>query len=246
MGKEINLSDLTKPIESDNLLFRVKSISKNGYALIFAYKDARIDMQRLDEVCSPENWQREHRDYKGVMYCGIGIKIKENWVWKWDAGAESYSDKEKGESSDSFKRAGFNWGIGRELYSYPKIIIKLNENEFQIGDNEVRQTKNLKLNNWNWDVKFHEKKVKNISAFDQYGILRFEFPKNDFKSKNGPSDLEIALEYVSGCKDITTLQDLWNDHIQFHDNKDFVNHVKKIKQKIQNEKSNITINSGCS
>ena len=45
------------------------------------------------------------------------------WVWKQDVGVESFTEKEKGQASDSFKRACFNWGIGRELYSAPFIWI---------------------------------------------------------------------------------------------------------------------------
>ena len=90
-------------------------------------------MNILDETVGAENWQREHYECKGNLFCRVGILCehknplkRENpeWVWKADCGTESNTEKEKGESSDSFKRACFNWGIGRELYTAPKTKIK--------------------------------------------------------------------------------------------------------------------------
>ena len=80
----------------------------------------------LDETGGAMSWQRDHREEKGNLFCGIGIYDEElgQWVWKWDCGSESFTEKEKGEASDSFKRAGFNWGIGRELYTCPFIWFK--------------------------------------------------------------------------------------------------------------------------
>lgn len=93
---------------------------------LLLYKNARVDMTILDETVGPMNWQRDHKEIKGNMYAGIGIydDEKKEWVWKWDAGTESRTEKEKGEASDSFKRAGVNWNIGRELYKSPLIWIK--------------------------------------------------------------------------------------------------------------------------
>lgn len=81
--------------------------------------DARCDMNILDETFGIAGWQRKHEVINRNLYCGIGIfnaDINE-WIWKWDCGTESYTEKEKGEASDSFKRAAFNMGIGRELYT---------------------------------------------------------------------------------------------------------------------------------
>lgn len=106
---------------------RIGRVTQNGVMLLL-YKNARADMTILDESVSAANWQREHYECKGNLYCRVGIRMeRENgaeWVWKSDCGAESYTDKEKGESSDSFKRACVNWGIGRELYTAPVIFIK--------------------------------------------------------------------------------------------------------------------------
>ena len=117
---EYKFDDLT----ADDIEVRIATVKSNGLSLLL-YKDARCDMRILDKCVSPENWQRDHKELKGNIYCGISIYDKEKgiWVTKWDCGSESYTEKEKGEASDSFKRAAFNWGIGRELYTSPFIWI---------------------------------------------------------------------------------------------------------------------------
>ena len=102
----------------------------NGDVTLLLYKDARCDMNILDETVGAENWQRKHYECKGNLFCSVGIKFGDEWVWKDDCGTESYTEKEKGEASDSFKRACFNWGLGRELYTAPFIYIKKDKLEY--------------------------------------------------------------------------------------------------------------------
>lgn len=102
---------------------RVGTVGAKGITLLL-YKDARVDQSILDE--SNVIWQRRHYEVKGNLFCEVSIwndEIKQ-WVAKSDCGTESNTEKEKGEASDSFKRACFNWGIGRELYTSPFIFIK--------------------------------------------------------------------------------------------------------------------------
>jgi len=129
-----------RDLKADEVECRIGTINEKGLTLLL-YKDARCDMNVLDETVGAENWQREHYEVKGNMFCRVGIcckmKVDESgndgdvlvpdWVWKADCGTESYTEKEKGESSDSFKRACFNWGIGRELYTAPFIWIPAKE-----------------------------------------------------------------------------------------------------------------------
>ncbi len=115
---------LFRDLRADEIDVRVARVKADGVVLLL-YKDARVDQNILDETFTPFRWQREHKELKGNIYCGISIYDDERkqWVTKWDCGKESFSEAEKGESSDSFKRAGFNWGIGRELYTSPFIYI---------------------------------------------------------------------------------------------------------------------------
>ena len=118
-----------RKLKADEIECRIGSINSSGFTMLL-YKDARCDMNILDETVGEFNWQRDHKEIKGTVYCGVAIYNKEvytedgRWVWKWDAGSESYTEKEKGEASDSFKRACVNWGIGRELYTAPLIFIR--------------------------------------------------------------------------------------------------------------------------
>ena len=116
---------------------RQQSISERGEkktAKLLLYKDARVDMNILDETVGCERWQRLHQEIKGIMYCGVGIQQQNGeWTWKWDCGTESNTEKEKGEASDAFKRACFCWGIGRELYTAPSISIDLTDKDFFNG-----------------------------------------------------------------------------------------------------------------
>ena len=90
-------------------------------------------MNILDETVGDLNWKRDHKELKGNIYCGVSIydDTKNEWITKWDAGAETYTEKEKGEASDSFKRAGTRWGIGRELYTPIFIWINAEDSELE-------------------------------------------------------------------------------------------------------------------
>lgn len=115
-----------RDLRADEIECRVQQVKENGLILLL-YKDARVDMNILDETVGASNWQREHYECKGNLFCRVGICVETKkgesifpeWVWKSDCGTESNTEAQKGEASDSFKRACFNWGIGRELYTAP-------------------------------------------------------------------------------------------------------------------------------
>ena len=119
---------MAKLLTKDQIEVKIKQVKSNG-VLMLLYKTARTDMDILDELYGPENWQSDYREIKGNLYAGIAVRDHEtgNWVWKWDCGIESRADgdgnEKKGEASDAFKRAGFKWGIGRELYTAPFIWV---------------------------------------------------------------------------------------------------------------------------
>ena len=122
-----------RKLEANEIDVRVATVTEKGCSLLL-YKDARVDQNILDETVGPEYWQRTHQLIGGNLYCTVEIYIKElgAWVGKQDVGTESYTEKEKGQASDSFKRACFNWGIGRELYTAPFIWI--NKGDCQISE----------------------------------------------------------------------------------------------------------------
>lgn len=112
-----------REIRAEEIKARVARTTQKGLQLLL-YKDARVDMAILDETVGSAKWQREHYSVDGVNYCRVGIKIGDEWIWKSDCGSESNTEAEKGEASDSFKRACTCWGIARSLYTAPFIWIK--------------------------------------------------------------------------------------------------------------------------
>lgn len=111
-------------LRADEIECRISEIDKQGrYLTLLLYKTARTDADLLDETVGTDNWENDFKLVDGVLYGGIGVNYGNGLVWKWDAGTESNTEEEKGRASDAFKRAGFKHGIGRELYSAPRIKV---------------------------------------------------------------------------------------------------------------------------
>lgn len=181
------LKRLSAPLDISQIDFRVQSINLGGYATILAYKDARVDMQRLDEVVGPLNWKREHVRDNHNCVVSIWCDDKAQWISKEDTGTESNTEAQKGLASDSFKRACFNWGIGRELYDFPAIQVKLKDNEYEItewqGKKQARAKWDLKVREWKWViVRDDDGNIQVLAAKDQSDQIRFKYdlrPKNE-------------------------------------------------------------------
>ena len=113
-----------RALRADEIECRIGTISEKGLSLLL-YKDARADMRILDETFGCLGWKRTHQSIDGNLYCTVELwdSEKKEWISKQDVGTVSYTEKEKGQASDSFKRACVTVGIGRELYSAPFIWI---------------------------------------------------------------------------------------------------------------------------
>lgn len=116
-----------RTLRADEIECRAAKVKEDG-AYLLLYKDARCDMRILDEVFGIFGWQRHHETINGKEFCTVSIKDEQGeWISKQDCGTETNAEKEKGQSSDAFKRACFNWGIGRELYTAPFIKVPKNK-----------------------------------------------------------------------------------------------------------------------
>lgn len=134
-----------RDLRADEIECRVQSVRDNGLVLLL-YKDARVDMNILDETVGAVNWQNKFYENKGILFCSLGINTNyadkekpDRWVWKDDAGVESNTEAEKGNASDARKRSGFAWGIGRELYTAPFTWIPAEKCNIKDGKNGAKQ-----------------------------------------------------------------------------------------------------------
>ena len=119
----MDVTKLAAEFPRDAIHWRAQTLTRNGdKALALAYLDARDVMDRLDEVCGPENWQDEYvESAKGRVICRIGVRLESGWVWKSDGAGDTAVEGEKGGISDAFKRAAVKWGIGRYLYRLDSV-----------------------------------------------------------------------------------------------------------------------------
>ena len=187
---------------------RVQQVKSNGCVLLL-YKDARVDQKILDETFSPMGWKREHKVMgtpvvvnevdkygktkevvKGQYFsCVVSIwdDEKKEWISKEDTGNESNTDEIKGLYSDSFKRACFNIGIGRELYSAPFIWINLDKSEVQEENRRCKLDYKVKFEVK--EIEYNEdREISKLVIIDQNGKERFSYgnTKNKAKAKSNP------------------------------------------------------------
>lgn len=168
-----------RTLRADELDCRVGTCNDKGFSLLL-YKDARCDQNVLDETVGKENWQRDHKEVKGNLFCGVSIwdDSKKQWITKWDCGVESNTEKEKGEASDSFKRACFNWGIGRELYTAPFIYIKGNTKRNAKG-NPVPTFKRMEVG----EIEYEDGKITQLVILGD-GQAIFTYGKRGSQAQN--------------------------------------------------------------
>jgi hypothetical protein len=154
----------------------VKTVTQYGKALCLLYKDARYDMAALDEMFGPTNWQKTYRAIGDSLFCTVSVWNGTQWISKEDVGTESQVDREKGQASDAFKRACYNWGIGRELYTAPDIWIPLDRNEVGSYEAKGKQVYTCRQSFYVDDIGYTENGVINkLVINDASGRKRFAF-----------------------------------------------------------------------
>lgn len=216
-----------RKLKANEIDARVSTISDKGCSLLL-YKDARVDQNILDETVGPENWQRSHEVVNGNLFCNVGIRVEREdyeseWVWKQDVGTESYTEKEKGQASDAFKRACFNWGIGRELYTAPFIWIgvegvKLEDKGGKKTTYDTFSVKSIgydKDGNINQLTIYNNKKKKVVYTLGKTDVAPMtEEEQFDISVSNYPSKDEmikvIAKKYPSGSPNLKALLEMFN------------------------------------
>lgn len=155
---------------------------------LLLYKNARVDMKIMDELFTPMGWKRTHKLIGDRLYCCVEVYNPETkeWICKEDVGVESNTEAEKGQASDSFKRACVNWGIGRELYTAPKITIELNENEYTKDQNSrIKVWAYFSVKSIGYDSK--TRTITSLEIQDKYGNVRFSMNGSVQQSQSEPS-----------------------------------------------------------
>lgn len=222
-----------RTLRADEIECRVGTVTDKGVSLLM-YKDARVDMRLLDEVVGAENWQRKHELIDGQLFCTVSIRNeKGEWVGKQDVGTESNTEKEKGRASDAFKRACFNWGVGRELYSCPFVWVNLAQDEWKANAYGKSQPR----------VKFHVSEIayddnRNVSRLvivDDSGKVRFTFGGGTAQAQVQPQqqvaqqthgvayeDVQKVLRQVGNAKTRQELIAIYNANLALGGCKQFI------------------------
>lgn len=179
---------------------QIQQTSNGVYAYLLLYKNARVDMRILDEVYGSLNWKRSHTEIGGKLFCTVSIwdEGKQMWIEKQDVGVPSNTEAAKGEASDSFKRACFNLGIGRELYSAPEIKVKLNDNEVFVGNNGKPKTyaRFYVAEDMSYDKQSAQ--FTKLTVLDRDGNVRFDIKSS---RKNNTAKAAVDAEKHNEIKD---------------------------------------------
>jgi len=178
------MEDKFRKLNADEIEVRVKTVGEKG-ATALLYKTARTDMQLLDETVGADAWSCDYKEIKGNLFCGITI----DGVTKWDCGIESREDSEgnekKGEASDAFKRAGFRWGIGRELYTSPFIFLNVKTEKNSKGQFVVSGFATFSVKS----IEYDGNRISRLSIIDdKSGAVVYTFPRGGKQTHDEPKD----------------------------------------------------------
>ena len=166
-------------LRADEIECRIGTINEKGLSLLL-YKDARADMKILDETFGVFGWKRTHQSIDGNLYCTVEIwdNEKKSWIAKQDVGTVSYTEKEKGQASDSFKRACVSVGIGRELYSAPFIWVSAQKCKIQRRNDKLICYDKFSVSEISYS-KDREITALSIVNSDTGEVVYSMFPKNE-------------------------------------------------------------------
>lgn len=222
-------------LKASEIDVRVAQIVRTGTdsarATLLLYKDARVDMQLLDEHFGTFGWQREHTFKDGKNYCRVSVKNPKTgeWIAKEDVGVESYTEKTKGESSDSFKRSCTCLGIGRELYTAGVITVSLLKSEFyskaQNGNEQLKLSNFVHFSVGTIDYDHDTRSISAITIVDGNGKIRYSRGKAHNPEFSAVAEMNAA-KTLEQCKSV------WLKWKEFQDSPRFMAAKEEKKQKL--------------
>ena len=214
-------------LRHDEIECRIGTISEKGLSLLL-YTDARAAMKILDETFGCLNWQRSHQMIGNSLYCIVSVwdNEKQQWISKSDVGTESYTEKEKGLASDSFKRACVSIGIGRELYTAPFIWVSANRDNIQRKGDKLITYDKFKLS----DISYNEnREIVGLTIVNQNGEIVYSLGQSE-RTSTINKELErtgVAIDAVLNRYGVSSVDDMTEETYR-----SAMNSLKKTKSRV--------------
>lgn len=214
-------------LRHDEIECRIGSISEKGLSLLL-YTDARAAMKILDETFGCLHWQRSHQMIGNSLYCTVSVwdNEKQQWISKSDVGTESYTEKEKGQASDSFKRACVSVGIGRELYTAPFIWVSANKVNLQRKGDKLLTYDKFKLS----DISYNDnREIVGLTIVNQNGEVVYSLGQSE-RTSTINRELErtgVAIDAVLNRYGVSSVDDMTEETYR-----SAMNSLKKTKSRV--------------
>lgn len=212
-----------------------KSMRGVAWCSLLLYKDARCDMKVMDETFGPLGWKKSYELINGNLFCTVSVRDEQGeWITRQDVGVESNTEKEKGQASDAFKRACVNFGIGRELYTSPKIFITLGQNE--VVEKNGKPALSPKVVFSVAEIGYDENRcVNKLTIVDSTGVVRYSMGQDAGKNASQPasdsSDIEemyaFAIPALKQANDKAACQRVWDDFPQLQSEQRFIDAINE-------------------
>jgi hypothetical protein len=195
-----------RKLRADEIDCRVAQVKDTGVTLLL-YKDARCDMNILDETVGSMNWTRSHCRDNANCVVSIWDKDKKQWISKEDTGTESNTEKEKGLASDSFKRACFNWGIGRELYTAPFVFIGADKCNIVTNGNKRACYDRFKVSEIGYD---DSGKIDRLVIADKKGRTVYQYGEKKEEKNQKPDNgvPRVTKSHINTLRSIFTKKNI--------------------------------------
>lgn len=217
-------------LKSSEIECRVGQCGKSqkgvAWCSLLLYKDARCDMKVMDETFGPMGWQKSYELINGNLFCTVSVRSEDGeWISKQDVGVESNTEKEKGQASDAFKRACVNWGVGRELYTAPKIFVTLKDGETVERNGKMALAPKVVFTVT--EIDFDDKRtISALTIVDNNGVVRYKLgqvvsPKES--DDEAEDQMAYAIPAIEQAQTHEELTRIYNDYPKLQGNTDFTN-----------------------
>ena len=214
-------------LRADEIQVRPTDTKTTGSCMLLLFQDARCAMNILDETVGCD-WQKDYKEVNGNVYCGIAIKMDNEWVWRWDCGSMTAKDEEtqsKADASDAFKRAAVNWGIGRELYSTPKIRIKCPESYY--WNNRLNMAFSVREIVWDGDT------LLSLVIVDRFGNVVYSYGQPVKQKRDGVYIPQNVWDAICAAKTVAELASIWAANTSLQDSEKFKQQLGKKKAELR-------------